>query len=166
LQSEWIEKQKDYIRRNIAGQKTKQAQSRRKLLGRVQPIERPKTSSSRVKFRFLPVERSGRYVLMTRDLAIGYADTVLVRSIQFEVQRGERWAILGANGSGKTTLLRTLIGARSPIQGDLEWNEALDIGYYDQQLQDLNHEASVLDEIRELDLAATDGELRSYLAQF
>jgi len=63
-------------------------------------------------------------------------------------------------------LLRTLIGARSPLDGELEWNEALDIGYYDQQLQDLNHEASVLDEIRELDLAATDGEFRSYLAQF
>ena len=166
LQNEWIEKEKDYIRRNIAGQKTKQAQSRRKLLARVKPIERPRTSSARVKFRFLPVERSGRYILMTRDLAIGYAETTLVRSIQFEVQRRERWAILGANGSGKTTLLRTLIGARSPIQGELEWNESLDVGYYDQQLQDLNPDATVLEEIRNLDPTATDGELRSYLAQF
>ncbi len=104
--------------------------------------------------------------MTARNLAVGYGDTALVHSIRFEVQRGERWAILGANGSGKTTLLRTLIGARSPLDGELEWNEALDTGYYDQQLQDLNHEASVLDEIRELDLAATDGELRSYLAQF
>ena len=166
LQNEWIEKQKDYIRRNIAGQKTKQAQSRRKLLARVQPIERPKTASSRAKFRFLPVERGGRYILMTRNLAIGYAETTLVRSIQFEVQRGERWGILGGNGSGKTTLLRTLIGARSPIQGDVEWSEALDVGYYDQQLEDLNRDATVLEEIRSLDPTATDGELRSYLAQF
>src|SRR5205085_786254 len=90
----------------------------------------------------------------------------VVRGIQFEVQRGERWAILGANGSGKTTLLRTLIGARSPIEGELEWNEALDVGYYDQQLQDLTPGATVLDEIRELDSTVTDGELRSYLAQF
>src|SRR5204862_7429134 len=130
------------------------------------PIERPRTSSARVKFRFLPVERSGRYILMTRDLAIGYAETTLVRSIQFEVQRRERWAILGPNGSGKTTLLRTLIGARSPIEGELEWNQSLDIGYYDQQLQDLHLDAVVLDEIRELDSSATDGELRSFLAQF
>ena len=166
IQSEWIEKQEDYIRRNIAGQKTKQAQSRRKLLARVRPIEKPPTSSTRVKFRFLPVERSSRYVLTTRDLCIGYHETPLVRSIQFEVQRGERWAILGANGSGKTTLLRTLTGARSPLQGELEWNEALDVGYYDQQLQDLNPQLTVLEEIRELDAAATDGELRSYLAQF
>jgi len=166
LQSEWIEKQEDYIRRNIAGQKTKQAQSRRKLLARVKPLEKHKSLPAQVKFRFRPVERSGRYVMTARNLAVGYGDTALVHSIRFEVQRGERWAILGANGSGKTTLLRTLIGARSPLDGELEWNEALDTGYYDQQLQDLNHEASVLDEIRELDLAATDGELRSYLAQF
>ena len=166
LQKEWIEKQEDYIRRNIAGQKTKQAQSRRKFLARVKPIERPKTFSTRVRFRFLPVERSGRHVVAARELAIGYEDTPLVRDIEFEVERGQRWAILGANGSGKTTLLRTLTGARSPVEGELEWNEALDVGYYDQQLQDLNQKLTVLEEIREMDLTATDGELRSYLAQF
>jgi ATP-binding cassette subfamily F protein 3 len=105
-------------------------------------------------------------VLTTRELSIGYDDTPLVDSINFEVQRGERWAILGGNGSGKTTFLRTLIGARSPIEGELEWNGSLDIGYYDQQLQDLHPDSTVLDEIRELDSTATDGELRSYLAQF
>ncbi len=166
LQKEWIEKQEDYIRKNIAGQKTKQAQSRRKLLARVKPIEKPKAMSERVKFRFMPVERTSRYVLTTHGLAVGYEGTPLVRAIHFEVQRGERWAILGPNGSGKTTLLRTLIGARSPLEGELEWNEALDVGYYDQQLQDLDSQFSVLDEIRDLDSAVTDGDLRSYLAQF
>src|SRR5262249_23087818 len=73
--------------------------------------------------------------------------------------------ILGANGSGKTTLLRTLIGNRMPMDGELEWHEKLDVGYYDQQLQGLNPDSTVLDEIRELDLNATDGELRSYLSQ-
>ncbi|HLH31648.1 MAG TPA: ATP-binding cassette domain-containing protein, partial [Terriglobia bacterium] len=166
LQKEWIEKQEDYIRRNIAGQKTKQAQSRRKLLARVKPIEKPKGASERVKFRFLPVERTSRYILTTRGLSVGYEDTALVRGIHFEVQRGERWAILGPNGSGKTTLLRTLVGARSPIDGEIDSNEALDIGYYDQQLQDLDPQLSVLEEIRDLDPTATDGELRSYVAQF
>jgi ATP-binding cassette subfamily F protein 3 len=104
--------------------------------------------------------------LTTRNLSIGYVDKPLVHSIQFEVLRGERWAILGANGSGKTTLLKTLIGTRSAMEGELEWNESLDIGYYDQQLQDLNPAHTVLDEIRELDSTTSDGELRSYLAQF
>ena len=166
LQSEWIERQQEYIRRNIAGQKTKQAQSRRKLLARVKPLEKPKSTSAKVKFRFLPVERSGRYVLAARNLSVGYEGRPLLHSIQFEVQRGERWAILGSNGSGKTTLLRTLIGARSPLEGELEWSQSLDTGYYDQQLQDLRLDAAVLDEIRELDPRATDGELRSFLAQF
>jgi ATP-binding cassette subfamily F protein 3 len=166
LQSEWIEKQEDYIRRNIAGQKTKQAQSRRKLLARVKPIEKPQTATGKVKFRFMPVERTGRYIVSTRNLSVGYEDMSLVRGLNFEVQRGERWAILGANGAGKTTLLRTLVGARTPIEGELEWNEAIDIGYYDQQLQDLNPQATVLDEIRDLDSTATDGELRSYMSQF
>ena len=166
LQKEWIEKQEDYIRKNIAGQKTKQAQSRRKLLARVKPIEKPKTASEKVTFRFMPVDRTSRYVLTTRSLTVGYEERTLVRGIHFEVQRGERWAILGPNGSGKTTLLRTLVGARSPIDGELEWNEALDVGYYDQQLQDLDSKLDVLEEIRELDSTATDGELRSYLAQF
>ena len=166
LQNEWIERQQDYIRRNIAGQKTKQAQSRRKLLARVKPLEKPKAMSAKVKFRFLPVERSGRYVLAARHLSVGYEDRPLVHSIEFEIQRGERWAILGANGSGKTTLLRTLIGARSPVEGELEWIQSLDIGYYDQQLQDLRVDTAVLDEIRELDSSATDGELRSFLARF
>ncbi|HEY2382089.1 MAG TPA: ABC-F family ATP-binding cassette domain-containing protein, partial [Terriglobia bacterium] len=166
LQKEWIDKQEDYIRRNLAGQKTKQAQSRRKLLARVKPIEKPRGASEKVKFRFMPVERTSRYILTTRALAVGYDDKPLVRGIRFEVQRGERWAILGANGSGKTTLLRTLVGARSPLDGELEWNEALDVGYYDQQLQDLDPQLSVLDEIRDLDPTASDGELRSYVAQF
>jgi len=166
LQKEWTEQQEDFIRRNIAGQKTKQAQSRRKLLSRVKTLERPKAPSSRVKFRFLPIQRTGRYILSARDLSVGYDNAALVRSIQFEVQRGERWAVLGANGSGKTTLLKTLIGAIVPIEGEIDWNDALDVGYYDQQLQDFNLDATVIDEIRDLDSLATDGELRAYLAQF
>src|SRR5262249_1531020 len=122
LQHEWIAKQEEYIRRNIAGQKTKQAQSRRKLLARVKPLQRPQTASAKVTFRFRSVERTSRYVLTANDLSIGYRDAPLVRNIQFEVQRGERWAILGPNGSGKTTLLRTLVGSQSPLAGELEWN--------------------------------------------
>jgi ATP-binding cassette subfamily F protein 3 len=165
LQKDWIEKQEDYIRRNIAGQKTKQAQSRRKLLARVKRIERPKTTSGQVTFRFLPVERSSRHVFRAENLTIGYGQP-LVRNIRLDVQRGERWAILGANGSGKTSLLRTITGAVAPLAGDLEWTEALDFGYYDQQLSDLNAGNQVLDEIRQLDSTATDGELRGYLGQF
>ena len=164
-QQEWIAGQEDYIRRNIAGQKTKQAQSRRKMLARVQRIERPRGASEQVKFQFLPIERGSRNVLSTRDLTVGY-QTPLVRNLRLNVERGSRWAILGGNGAGKTTLLKTLTGTLSPISGELDWSEGTGLGYYDQQLADLNVKSTVIDEIRELDTTATDGELRSYLAQF
>ena len=165
LQQEWIAKQEDYIRRNIAGQKTKQAQSRRKLLGRVHRLERPDSPSTQVKFRFLPIERGRRYVLRAIGLSAGYGKPLL-ENIRLEVEKGQRWAILGSNGSGKTTLLRTLTGALTPLSGELEWSEGLEVGYYDQQLSDLTPDSTPIDEIRELNATATDGELRGYLAQF
>ena len=164
-QKRWIENQEDYIRRNLAGQKTKQAQSRRKLLARVHRIERPEARSEQVKFKFTPVDRGSRHVLRTENLTIGY-DKPLVQNLQFQVERGERWAILGANGSGKTTLLRTLTGEVSPISGGMEWSEGLELGYYDQQLSGLDPNATIIEEIRSLDMRPTDGELRSYLAMF
>jgi len=164
-QQEWIANQEDYIRRNIAGQKTKQAQSRRKMLAKVQRIEKPRGSSEQVKFRFLPIERGSRNVLSARKLTVGY-EKPLVRDLRLDVERGSRWAILGGNGTGKTTLLKTLTGTLSPLAGELDWSEGTGLGYYDQQLADLNLKSTVIDEIRELDTTATDGELRSYLAQF
>jgi ATP-binding cassette, subfamily F, member 3 len=165
LQKRWIENQEDYIRRNLAGQKTKQAKSRRNLLARVHRLERPKASSEKVKFNFLPVDRGSRHVLRTEELTIGY-DKPLIQNLQFQVERGERWAILGANGSGKTTLLRTLTGEVSPMSGGMEWSENLELGYYDQQLSGLDPASTILEEIRSLDMKPTDGELRSYLAMF
>jgi len=164
-QQEWIANQEEYIRRNIAGQKTKQAQSRRKMLERVQRIERPRSDSAQVKFRFLPAERGSRYVVHARNLAVGY-ETALVKNVQLQIERGSRWAILGANGAGKTTLLKTLVGGVSPLSGEIDWSEGAGWGYYDQQLADLQKESTVIDEIRVLDATASDGELRSYLAQF
>jgi ATP-binding cassette subfamily F protein 3 len=164
-QQEWIANQEDYIRRNIAGQKTKQAQSRRKMLARVRRIEKPQSTSAQVKFRFLPAERGSRFVVHARDLAVGYG-TTLIKRFQLEVERGSRWAILGGNGAGKTTLLKTLVGTIPPLSGEIDWSENAGLGYYDQQLSDLQKDSTVIDEIRSLDSTASDGELRSYLAQF
>ena len=165
-QQEWIAKQEDYIRRNIAGQKTKQAQSRRKMLARVQRIEKPQRRHHKVKFRF-PAGRARQPVCRSRleILTVGY-DTPLIKGFQLDFERGSRWAILGGNGAGKTTLLKTLIGAVSPLSGEIDWSENAGLGYYDQQLSDLQKDSTVIDEIRALDSTATDGELRSYLAQF
>ena len=165
-QQEWIEKTQEYIRRNLAGQKTKQAQSRRKALARIQPIEKPQSRGDKVRFRFMPSRETGRYVLHTRALEIGYESRSIAEDLNMDVERGQRWALVGPNGSGKTTLLRSLIGRLAPLSGELDWDDRLEVGYYDQQLEDLNLAAGVLEEIRSLDSRPTDGELRSFLAQF
>jgi ATP-binding cassette subfamily F protein 3 len=165
-QQEWIKKTQDYIERNIAGQKTKQAQSRRKALARIQVIAKPESAGKSVRFRFISSTETGRYLLRARALKIGYPTSPIIENVSIDVERGQRWAFVGPNGSGKTTLLRSLIGRLAPLSGELDWDDRLEVGYYDQQLEDLDPGSSVLNEIRSLDSQPTDGELRSFLAQF
>ncbi len=166
-QQEWIRRTEDYIRRNIYGQKTKQAQSRRNMLKRTERIRRPEDDGAGVRFNFAPADRTGRYLISARGLSIGYEPTrPILDGLDLDVQRGERWALVGANGSGKTTLLRSLIGGQPPLGGELVWDERLAVGYYAQQLEDLDRTATVLEELRAVDTVATDGELRSFLGAF
>jgi ATP-binding cassette subfamily F protein 3 len=165
-QQEWIRDTEEYIRRNIAGQKTRQAQSRRRALTRLERVERPFGQAPPVRFRFSHSGRSGRYPLRTRDLAIGYdADRPVVAGVSLEIESGDRCAILGANGSGKTTLLATLAGRRPPLGGEVERTER-PIGYYDQELEQLHPNATVFGELRAVAPQASDGELRGFLAGF
>ena len=165
-QQEWIKKTQDYIQRNIAGQKTKQAQSRRRALARIQTVTKPPSPGNRVRFRFMSSTKTGRYLLRTRALGIGYPTRGVIENVTIDVEKGQRWALVGPNGSGKTTLLRSLIGRLAPLSGELNWDDRLEVGYYDQQLEELDPGASVLGEIRSLDSQPSDGELRAFLAQF
>lgn len=164
-QQEWIEKTEEYIRKNIAGQKTRQAQARRNALDRLERIERPPSPDETARFRFRPGARTGRIVLRTHGLDAGYAGKPLIQGLDLEVERGERWALVGPNGAGKTTLLRTLTRHLDALGGEIRWDDQVEIGYYDQQLADLAG-PTVLDELRTVDLNTTDGDLRSFLAQF
>jgi ATP-binding cassette subfamily F protein 3 len=164
-QQEWIQKTEDFVRKNIAGQKTKQAQARRNALQRLERIERPPSIDETARFRFRAGPRTGRIVLRTRALDAGYPGKALIRELDLEVERGERWALVGPNGSGKTTLLRTLTRHLDALGGEIHWDDRVEIGYYDQQLADLAG-PTVLDEIRAVDTNAGDGDLRAFLAQF
>jgi ATP-binding cassette subfamily F protein 3 len=165
-QKKFIEQTEGFIQKNLAGQKTKQAQARRNQLERMERIERPTGSKPKVGFAFKTSVRTGRHVVTTRNLAIGYPDARIADSLNLNIERGERWAFCGPNGAGKTTLLRSCIGRLAPLDGDLIWDERVEIGYYDQQLQDLDPGSSVLEEMRSVDSRATDGDLRSFLARF
>ena len=165
-QQEMIERTQEFIRRNIAGQKTKQAKSRRKMLDKLDALERPETDETLAKFDLDAGPRSGAVAMTVDRLAAGYSGKQVVHRFSLTVRRGERYAIMGPNGSGKSTLLKTFAGRLEPLAGTVAYGHNVQVGYYDQTLGDLNPKGNVLDEIWNLDHSQTEEQVRSYLARF
>jgi ATP-binding cassette subfamily F protein 3 len=165
-QQEYIEKTQDFIRRNLAGQKTKQAKSRRTQLEKIEEVERPETDETFANFRLDAGPRSGAIAMTADRLAAGYGDKRVVENLTMTVRRGERYAIMGPNGSGKSTLLKTFAGRLQPLDGGITFGHNVQVGYYDQTLGDLNPNGKVIDEVWNLDHSQTEEQVRSYLAQF
>jgi ATP-binding cassette, subfamily F, member 3 len=165
-QQEMIGRTQEFIRRNIAGQKTKQAQSRRKQLDKLDRLDRPQTDETLAKFHLDAGPRSASVALVVENLVAGYGGEPVVGPLELQVRRGERYAIVGPNGSGKSTLLKTLAGRLEPIEGEVRYGSNIQLGYYDQTLGDLRPKVRVLDEIWDLDHSKTEEEIRKYLARF
>jgi ATP-binding cassette subfamily F protein 3 len=166
-QQEFIEKEKEYIRRNIAGVNSRQAKGRRTKLERVERLERPTEDTTSVTFRFDAARVGGRTFLRANHLNAGYAEGVpIVRDVSFELLRGERMAILGENGTGKTTLLKTLAGRLPPLSGSVAPGHDVSIGYYDQELSDLDPARRAIDAVWDEHPNETEEAMRSYLARF
>jgi ATP-binding cassette subfamily F protein 3 len=166
-QRQLIAKTEEFIRRNIAGQKTKQAKSRRKMLEKLERIDAVRPDQSSGDFRLQAIERTGNHVLTVNKLAIGYVDKLLASDISFILRRGECLGIIGPNGSGKTTFLKTILNKLDPLGGEVRWGTKVQIGYYAQQLDDLDDRNEIIMELRRVaSSTATAGELRSFLAKF
>src|SRR5712692_2174735 len=166
-QRQLIEKTEEFIRRNLAGQKTKQAKSRRTMLAKLERVEAVRTDRSSGDFRLQTIERTGNQVLMVTEAAIGYPGKVLARDISFILRRGECVGVIGPNGSGKTTFLKTILNKIPPLSGEVRWGTKVQVGYYAQQLDDLDDRNEIIMELRRVaPSAATAGELRSFLGKF
>ncbi|MBC8645796.1 MAG: ABC-F family ATP-binding cassette domain-containing protein, partial [Thermoanaerobaculia bacterium] len=166
-QQDFIDKEQDYIRRNIAGQNSRQARGRRTKLARVDRLERPVEDGTSVAFRFDAARIGGRTFLRARHLSVGYApETSIVGDVYFELLRGERLAFLGEIVTGKTTLLKTLAGRLAPLAGKVEPGHDVSIGYYDQELSDLDPRKRVIDAVWDEHPGDGEEEMRAYLARF
>ncbi|HEX2832983.1 MAG TPA: ABC-F family ATP-binding cassette domain-containing protein [Thermoanaerobaculia bacterium] len=165
-QQEFIAETQDFIRRNLAGQKTKQAKSRRKMLDKIEELERPETDETLAKFNLDAGGRSSAVAMTIDRLSAGWGERKVVEAFSLQIRRGERYAIMGPNGSGKSTLLKTLAGRIPPFSGAVNYGHAIRVGYYDQTLGDLKPNGNVIDEVWDLDHTQTEEEVRSYLARF
>ncbi len=166
-QQRLIAKTEEFIRRNLAGQKTKQAKSRRNMLERLERVDAVRAEQASGDFRLQEIERAGTHVLTVKNASIGYSRKILARDISLILRRGECLGIIGPNGSGKTTFLKTILGKIDPLAGEVRWGSRVEIGYYAQQLEDLDDRNEVIMELRRVAPAnAAAGELRSFLAKF
>ncbi len=159
----------EFIRRYKAGQRSREARGRQKLLDRLERVERPQDFPE-MQFEFSPIVDSGLVVISTQKLAAGYISSPkerseLVRVANLELLRGDRVGLLGPNGSGKTTLLRTIIGELPPVAGQVHLGHNVRIGYYAQTHAGLTAERSILEEIRQVSMLSEEG-ARTFLGRF
>jgi ATP-binding cassette subfamily F protein 3 len=165
----------DFIRRYKAGQRSREARGRQKLLDRMERVERPQDLPE-LHLEFTPMAESGLVVISTNKLAAGYGSErlggvpqsqakLLVRVPDLELLRGDRVGLIGPNGVGKTTLLRTLIGELPPVNGQMQIGHNVRMGYYSQTHAGLNMERSIIDEIRQVSALSEEG-ARTFLGRF
>jgi ATP-binding cassette subfamily F protein 3 len=169
-QQEFIEKEEEYIKRNIAGQNTRQAQGRLKRLERLLRDAKltPPQTQRQFKLRLASSARSGDLVLRTDKLEVGYADdrVVLFKVPDLTLRRGECAAIIGPNGAGKTTFLKTILEQIPPLGGGVQLGASLHIGYFSQAHEELIPGLSLMEQIQRLAPRMLPAEVRDYLARF
>lgn len=149
-QQKVIAAQADYIARNIAGQNSKQAKGRRKLLERLPRLGAPVGEDGTMALRLETSERGGDQVAVAERLRIAVGDRVLIDNFDGRIMRGDRLGIIGPNGAGKSTLLRTLVGERAPDGGELRIGNSIRVAYYDQQLGQVPLDETLYDVIHNL----------------
>jgi ATP-binding cassette subfamily F protein 3 len=164
-QQEYIAETESFIRRNMAGQKTKQAQDRQKKLARLERIEKMSEIVGPV-MGFDEVQRSGDIVIEAANVAKSF-DKPLFHNFNGSIVRGQCVGVIGPNGAGKSTLVKILIGKIPPDSGTVRLGAHVKVGYYDQGLGSLAPETTLMRAVwPEDDLSWVEGDVRDMLARF
>ena len=161
-QEEVIEKLKSFNREKSI----KRAESREKMLDKIEVIEKPSEVRTDMKLTLTPRILSGNDVLTVEHLSKSFDAHKLFTDVNFEIKRGEHVAIIGDNGSGKTTLLKILNGLVPADQGTFRLGSNVEIGYYDQEHHVLHSEKTLFEEISDDYPYLNNTQIRNVLAAF
>ena len=157
-----IEKLKQFNREKSI----KRAESREKLLSKVERLEQPEDLQNEMRLLFMPREASGNDVLIAKDLGKSFDGRRLFSHGTFSIQRGEHVAVIGDNGTGKTTLLKILNGLIQADEGEFRLGSKVKIAYYDQEHAVLHMEKTLFDEIQDTYPDMNNTRVRNVLAAF
>ena len=157
-----IEKLKQFNREKSI----KRAESREKLLSKVERLEQPEDLQNEMRLLFMPREASGNDVLIAKDLGKSFDGRRLFSHGTFSIQRGEHVAVIGDNGTGKTTLLKILNGLIQADEGEFRLGSKVRIAYYDQEHAVLHMEKTLFDEIQDTYPDMNNTRVRNVLAAF
>mgnify|MGYP004496421747 FL=1 len=144
----------------------KRAESREKMLNKIQRIEKPLEVQSQMRLSLEPRVVSGNDVLTVEELSKSFPQQKLFSNISFQIKRGERVALIGNNGTGKTTMLKILNGLLDADAGSFSLGAKVQIGYYDQEHHVLHAEKTIFQEISDTYPTLTETEIRNMLAAF
>jgi ATP-binding cassette subfamily F protein 3 len=165
-QARMVAQEEEYIRRNIAGQNSRQAKGRRTRLARVPRLSPPPASESAMAIRFTASGRGGDQVLVAEDLSVAIEGRVLLDRFSGTIRRGDVLGLVGPNGAGKSTLLATLLGERTPARGRVRLGDTIATAEYRQDLGQVPRDRSLFDIIHDLRPAWTRGQVMDHLGRF
>ncbi len=169
MQQKEIKHQEDVIRtlRQFNREKSiKRAESREKVLDKMERIDRPDALPDQMRLTLTPFLTSGNDVLHAEDLSKSYGGQKIFQNVSFDVKRSDKVAIIGPNGVGKSTLFRMLLKEVSSDSGLIRFGTNVFVGYYDQEQAKLDETKTIFEEISDAYPTLTQGQIRNMLAAF